>query len=67
MSNISGFIKALNSNFKGQDSCYFWKVLIVHLDGSEEWVKKEGEEINDYEVLDKLMNRDFIDIVVVPV
>lgn len=40
---------------KNKEESYIVKVVIKKDDGSEEWVKREGEDISDYEVLDRLL------------
>jgi hypothetical protein len=58
---------ALSEIFKrNKEMSLVIKCVIIKPDGSEEWIKKEGEDLNDYEVLDKLINRNFEDIYVVP-
>lgn len=54
ISPLTKIAEKLNSD------CYaFVKVLIRKPDGSEEWIKKEGEKMDDYEVWDKLFELNY--------
>ncbi len=55
-----------NKNFK---ECAIYQCVIVRHDKSEIWIKKPGEDISDYEVVDRIIagNYSFEQIWQVPI
>ena len=52
--------KSINKLSGRKDEYVIVKCLIKKHDGSEEWIKKEGDDIDDYSVIDKLIELDYV-------